>query len=121
MDFTIPSSVTFGGFCAFSSMYFKTNATLHFKCNLTQWDTSMSDPFVSSYYNSNLKKIKIYSSATTIPTYCFNDSRFEELEFEDSYNGTIASFAFDDCTNVKKLIMPTETTQWIPNFLRDTK
>ena len=76
---------------------------------------------MSSLYNSNLKKIKIYSSATNIPIYCFNDSRFEELEFEDSYNGTIDDYAFYSCTNVKKLIMPTETTQWIPDFLRYTK
>lgn len=120
-DFTIPSSITSGGLGAFGLMNFKMNATVHFKCNLIQSETSSVDSFVGCTHDSNLKKIKIYSSATTIPAYCFDGTRFEELEFEDSYNGTINSYAFDDCTNIKKLIMPTETTQWIPNLLSDTE
>ena len=35
-DFTIPSSITSCEEQAFAIMYFKMNATLHFKCNLLQ-------------------------------------------------------------------------------------
>ena len=69
----------------------------------------------SSFYGAAVKTIKIPSTITDIPAYCFEDSAIESIELHNGIT-SIGDAAFMNCSNLTALTIPGSVThigQWI--------
>lgn len=69
----------------------------------------------SSFYGAAVKTIKIPSTITEIPAYCFDASDIESIELHNGIT-SIGDAAFRNCSNLKALTIPGSVTrigQWI--------
>ena len=69
----------------------------------------------SSFYGAAVKTIKIPSTITDIPAYCFQDSAIESIELHNGIT-SIGDAAFMNCSNLTALTIPGSVThigQWI--------